>query len=142
MSEDFIGIYSDVLSADQCDTVISDFNHLHTQGLGTSHEITNRQKIDDDRINYTEMMLSAYRDQDRSDVVDAIRDNLMMYVNNYSHGMFSPNTDIRIAVEDIMVQRTRPTEGYHVWHSEKQTIGSSTRVFSWRLYWNENRHKR
>ena len=137
LMSDFIGVYPGALDENQCQAVIEDFTSLESQGFLTNHDNSNKQKINDSRLGYSDMLLSALRGNDREFLLSSIRESLMSYVTKYSEGIFGPTTDIRIAVEDVLVQRTRPTEGYHVWHCERQDIATSSRAFSWILYLND-----
>jgi hypothetical protein len=37
----------------------------------------------------------------------------------------------------IKIQKTMPTEGYHVWHSENAGLSHSNRILAWMIYLND-----
>ena len=137
MINNFIDVYENVLSVDQCNQVIEDFNRLSDQGFASNHMNEDRSQINDNRIGYSQMLLSLFKDEDRGDIIHTVGNTLNEYTQKYQEGMFSPETETLTVVEGILVQKTRPTEGYHVWHAERQDVPSSTRAFSWILYLND-----
>tara|TARA_R110002153_G_C13090197_1_gene475398 strand:- start:61 stop:639 length:579 start_codon:yes stop_codon:yes gene_type:complete len=137
MKNDFIKTYVNTLDKSQCDVIISDFKHLESQGYLMEHSNTDKSKINDNRLGYSEALISVLRQEDRLFLLDCIRHKLVEYVEEYQEGIFSPSSSVGMAVEDVLIQRTRPSEGYHVWHCERQNMASSSRVLSWILYLND-----
>ena len=138
MSKDFIDVYENVITPEECEKVISDFNILHTQGLSHKHSGGRNPFVKDNRISYAQALLSNFPTDDRSVIFDKLKATLRSYAEQYAEGLWgSPEADIRTAVEDIMVQKTKPSQGYHVWHCERQDLSSGSRVFSWILYLND-----
>jgi hypothetical protein len=37
----------------------------------------------------------------------------------------------------LKIQKTKPSEGYHIWHSENNNIHNCNRVFAFTLYLND-----
>jgi len=133
---DFIKVIPNALSKQQCDLVLDDFNVLQKQGMLWETKLPN-YKINDNRVSYCTALLSTMAETCRSSVIGSISDAVASYIRSYSEGMFSPKTEVNMAIEDVLIQKTEPSEGYHVWHCERQHLGSMTRAVAWILYLND-----
>ena len=133
---DFIKVIPNALSKQQCDLVLDDFNVLQKQGMlwATGHP---NYKINDERVSYTTALMTTMKETCRGSVIKPISNAVKNYIESYAEGMFSPNTKVEMAIEDVLVQKTKPSEGYHIWHCERQTLGSMTRAVAWIVYLND-----
>ena len=133
---DFIKEIPAILTKEQCDVLIQDYEVLKSQGLMWRTDHPN-QKINDERLEYSTALLSNMAGTCRASILNPISIHVKEYINSYAEGIFSPKTVVNLALEDILIQKTEPTKGYHIWHCERQRLSSSMRVVSWILYLND-----
>ncbi len=133
---DFIEVIPNALTQQECEIVLDDFSVMQSQGMLWETQNPN-QKINDSRASYTTALMTNMKGTCRNHVITPISNYVRAYVEAHQEGMFSPKTKVDMAIEDVLVQKTEPTQGYHVWHSERQTLGSMTRAVAWIVYLND-----
>ena len=130
MNVDFIGIYDNALSSDQCKEVISymDESELERGAFGENSEIdtsikdcwemkgiiTDGSAVSNSILSVIQSFTSVYRKDYRS--VDELSD--WNIVNDYN------------------LQKYEPGQGYHAVHCEASNIWSAPRVLAWMIYLN------
>lgn len=133
---DFIKVIPNALTQHECKIVLDDFNVMQSQGMLWETQNPN-QKINDSRASYTTALMTNMKGTCRSHIISLISNHVREYVEAHQEGMFSPKTVVDMAIEDVLVQKTEPTQGYHIWHCERQNLGSMTRAVAWILYLND-----
>jgi hypothetical protein len=132
--EDFIGIFPNVISEEYCDFVIRHFNWLEE-----TRKTQNRQRSDG--------VSSVFKDNElyRFDITlekdtevlkpfcEVVWKCLDEYVEKY--GVLSTLDNIQIS-PSIKIQKTKKSEGYHIWHCEHGSSMSGRRLLLVMLYLN------
>ena len=142
MMTDFIEVYPDTLSNVACHQSIADYEILSDSGLAyTRQSDFSRPKInqDDSSVQIGTMILSQLG-KSGSIISRAVDNRVQDYCRKYEVGMFNGyRGDKRypIASEGMQIQKTMPSQGYHVWHCERNSGNSNNRVLSWILYLND-----
>lgn len=130
----FIQVFPNVLSNEECDALIQDFELLNSLGAVQSTALP-KHKLRDTRINLTTQVLMSVAN--RGFVIPSIHDHIVKYLSKYEEGLYSPSSVLELYSEGLLMQKTEPSEGYHVWHCERQKIVDAERVLSWILYLND-----
>jgi len=126
-SNDFIGIYEDVLTKDQCKTIIEEFEHRY---LNCSS--TNRPQNNGDLMRKDQFLFANDGLYNTFAIVNpALQKCIDLYVEEY----FILKQINAISME-MKVQKTFPRGGYHQWHCEAGTSDSSRRCLAWMIYLN------
>lgn len=138
--KDFIGVYDDCFDDEFCDEIITWFNSCDKLNLTSTRQ-------ERDGVN------SLYK-QDKSIVVP--NDTFLWensgssYFTNFTNTFFSQINPEYVKENPILetyspyhikhtkIQKTEPSEGYHVWHCEHGADSSSNRVGAWILYLNDD----
>lgn len=143
-SEDFIEVIDGVVSNDICKQTITAFEKVVELGYAyTRQEQDNTKKLEkeDTSINFFELMLSAIDSSTIVTLSNSYNQLLSNYVEKYEAGMFGNTTPedalYPISQTGVKLQKTMPTEGYHVWHCENSAIASKGRAVAWILYLND-----
>jgi hypothetical protein len=138
---DFIGLYEDVLTQEQCDSIINYFENCNelnlTQSRQESEVGVDKTRKDDLTLFHEftkphEIVLLTYPHLPL--ILDAI---------NYCYSLYSKEYDILNSVSSISnspglrIQKTKPGQGYHVWHYEQSTVINGARLLAWTIYLND-----
>jgi len=130
----FIDVFHEVLSDEECNVLIKDFELLKAMGAVQPSALP-KYKLRDTRVDLTTQVLMSVAD--RGFALPKIQETIVKYLEKYQEGIYSPSSDLRLYLEGVLMQKTAPSEGYHVWHCEKQAIVETDRVLSWILYLND-----
>lgn len=138
----FIKRYEKVYSDEFCDRMIEYFDLAEKQGF-----IRNRQshdgnlKTEKEDIAHFAPTLNFGLNNIQSDLWKEF--NQVFWQKCYSP--YANEFDIlkdcskhQLASNSAKIQKTKPGQGYHVWHSEFNSIINSTRMMAWSVYLNDN----
>jgi len=139
---DFIEVYENALSDFDCQAVVGEFEYLSEMGFSVNRQQDEgavKSKKDDLALNYSDLLVSQMATAGRT-MVKVIHEKVHDYIEKYKVGMFA-NSDLKnppypICSESVKVQKTSPSQGYHVWHSEANCPQFSDRLIAWTLYLN------
>lgn len=145
MYKEFIGIYQDVFTSEFCDEIISWYEKCKQNHASTSAPVFNEPGIirrEDQFIPMTE-----HPEHFNHSPVDLITQfNTTFWSQCYENYVSVFPSVIRSEPGrgpktpgnyHIKVQKTLPTEGYHVWHHENGSSDCGDRVLTWILYLND-----
>lgn len=130
--KDFIGIYEDALSKENCSFIIQSFE---------KHAATNPSQIHNNKNQFNNQEMGrldfALFVQDfMPELSKIINTTLNTCLNFYTEEYFSLK-QINARSEQIKLQRTPPKGGYHVWHFEGDCRAHMSRVLVWTIYLND-----
>jgi hypothetical protein len=137
MIDDFIETYSDVAPDGFCSHLISEFERLLLIGAGhtrQSNEGAPKHLKDDTSIllNVKQHCLSNFEGK----LVDVIFfDALQNCFNRYSN-YYSILKDCDVRASHMKMQKTHPTGGYHIFHTEQHKGVQANRAVAYTLYLN------
>ena len=139
---DFISVYENILYEKDCADIVMDFEKFSSMGISYSRqegEMCPKSSKDDESIKYMNILATQIDTSKSRLMMDAINRCVGDYVKKYEVGMFNKKieTGYPIAMEQVQLQKTMPSQGYHVWHSERGCVSSSSRVLAWTLYLND-----
>lgn len=135
---DHIALYKNVYPEGYCQHLISEFDRLEKNGVGT-----NRQKGEgafkhqkDDHQLFIHLKYHSVLPFDGKEPCDLFFDGLQRCYNDYSnkYSVLRDSGNIRATV--MKMQRTGPGGGYHLWHSEQGAGLSASRAVVYMLYLN------
>ena len=134
---DFIEIYENVFSKEFCDDAIKFFNKSEELGLTLKRP---EPAAVEDKSYFLGAATSS------SNELDLKRTPLMETFNRVFWELCYPKyKDKYTALHkhddhgnfEVKLQKTKPYEGYHTWHSEQMCRATSTRLLVWTIYLNE-----
>lgn len=142
MSEqnNFIGIYDDVYSKEWCDNVIKYFHKMNDSGLTFTRK---QQRSEDKRMQRDDTQLYVATTVLFHENFDgSFHREFYSNIWNKVYGPYADKYDIldQYARHDIIspkIQKTEIGEGYHVWHSEDQSLNVSNRILTFTVYLND-----
>tara|TARA_R100000657_G_C4683990_1_gene136276 strand:+ start:4732 stop:5328 length:597 start_codon:yes stop_codon:yes gene_type:complete len=138
--DQFIGIFENAATKEDCNKIIKHFDKAHNLNLTD-------KRTEFENINSSQKNNNMYQLINESD-------ELLMQINNNILGNFLKNIDqayelykkkydivnnlnVHKLNMDIKIQKTVPGEGYHVWHCENASVASSRRLILCMLYLND-----
>lgn len=132
MKTNYISIYENALSDDECDTIINEFdkNKKHQRkGRSGNGKIQKKTKMS------TDITYSIETDCVTSNILSkSLDDHIQKYITDY------PDVDYHMnkwsCVPDYNIQRYNPGEGFYKPHCENCDKLSSYRVLVWMFYLN------
>lgn len=134
---DHIRIIDNLFDENICNECINRFNYLEDKGLTTSrreHGIPNLAQADQ-QIFYTSCDASI--NEPLQDVVNYIN-NEIIESWQIKYPIIDFGTYDGLFTSQIKMQKTRPTEGYHQWHSESgTTIYDRNSILAFMVYLND-----
>ena len=149
--DDFIGVFSEAFTQQQCDGYIRFFNNAEKAGLvfnrQSSENVSPFSKSDlsvtGTGINISNFMFDKYPELAEiylhsNEFTKVLMDNaLKEYCRAYPGLAGFPDAEKKLAIQDVKIQKTVPGQGYHVWHHEHGTGGRAhRRLLAFSLYLN------
>ncbi len=121
LNEDFIGVWDNV--------TLDDFNDLIIKTLDESVQVVPRSNTS---VKDSQLDIGAFNPLISNHIMCAVRTCLEQYLNWYP---FLKNFNYHSTT--CLLQKTNPTEGYHDWHSESNSISCANRTLVWSVYFND-----
>jgi hypothetical protein len=128
--KDFIGVYDEVLSLDECNFVIDEFNLIeaHQQVVANSASMYGGElQRKDFCVSSSETTSEAF-----SLISERLHKSLLLYCDHYFL-----LKGIKASSLTVKLQRTPPRGGYHIWHCEQDSLEYANRVLVWTIYLND-----
>ena len=129
---DFIAVYDDVYTEDQCKELISYIDKLEYNSI----LINEAEKTDGNIEHFTLNMSHEYDLPAWSWVGANINDNMQKCVNHYLKE-FKPLGNNRFLINDFKIKKIPEGCGFHNWHFEDNNIQNANRYFVIQIYLNE-----
>jgi hypothetical protein len=130
--KDFIGVYEDALSSQDCEFIIQSFEKQAANNSSTiknNKEQFNSQEIG--RMDY-----AIFAEHCLPVVCNTVNKTLDNCLHLYKEEFFYLK-QIKAVSENVKLQRTPPRGGYHVWHCEADCRQNRDRVLVWMIYLND-----
>ena len=121
LNENFIGVWDNVINDDFCDTVM--------ETLDESTQIFSRSNTS---VKDSQLDIAAFNPNISAHIMCSVRACLEQYLEWYP---FLKNFNFHSCT--CLLQKTKPTEGYHDWHSESNNIACANRTLVWSVYFND-----
>jgi hypothetical protein len=141
MIKDFIGVFENTLRPETCDYYIKHFEKLKALGFSYKRSAKEKGKLhkSDESINLLggdslSMLLLGIGG--KNDHTNHFHEIFWEKYNEYADTYSILRTYPQHEMLSIKVQKTLPTEGYHIWHSENSAV-NSPRVLAWMIYLND-----
>jgi hypothetical protein len=132
--EEFIGIFPNTLTTEECQDYINYFNKLDSMGL--IYERTDPAHIKKDKAyNIIGTQLHSKETSGKlivQHIYPRLLKNYKIYSKYYSVLQDYNHHDIY----DIKLQKTAPGEGYHIWHCEHGIMIERNRIAAWSVFLN------
>ena len=121
LNEDFIGVWDNV--------TLDDFNKYVINLLDESTQIVPRSNAG---VKDAQLDIAAFNPMISDHIMCAVRACFEQYLDWYP---FLKNFHYHSTT--CLLQKTKPTEGYHDWHSESNNIACINRTLVWSVYFND-----
>jgi hypothetical protein len=131
--KDFIGIYENILSKEKCQEIIKRMQY-HME-CNPSEVKKGKDQFPNGDVGRKDYQIFA--DRFYSDISQEINMALNACVNLYADEFFTLKNIKELKSETIKLQMTPPRGGYHFWHCEQSSLGTSHRVLAWTIYLND-----
>tara|TARA_Y100000015_G_scaffold25698_1_gene24818 strand:+ start:9576 stop:10256 length:681 start_codon:yes stop_codon:yes gene_type:complete len=135
--EKFIGIFDNAFTLKECEDVINLFEICHKRGYTYTRSM---QGIDLNKQDDTSVSFYPSIDLDLNpDFVELFHNRFYEYIYPFYNNQYPAIQKLsKHKSRHIKIQKTEPTQGYHVWHSEHDApLNARDRVLSWILYLND-----
>jgi hypothetical protein len=136
--KDFIGIYENAFTSEECKDTIKLFEEYHKTGYTYSRLMENKDILnskDDVAVNINP---SIELDWD-TNFISLFHERFYDYIYSIYNIQYPILQKLRKHKSKyIKIQKTSPTQGYHVWHCEYDAVEfCNNRLLSWILYLND-----
>lgn len=135
--ENFIGVYDGPYPAGYCAHLISEFDRLESDSVGSNRQKSENaaKHVKDDyqiNINGHNLWMAPFHEKN---TVDIFFDGLQQCYNAYTE-KYSVLKDGNVRGDTMKMQRTAPGGGYHIWHGEQGNGSRANRVLVYMVYLN------
>jgi hypothetical protein len=142
METDFIEEYKSVLTEEECSFLVHDFERLHEVGMTFNRQNgplgQAKDSQDDESLIYADAFLSQMTQDSEGRLFKVLNKHIHEYIKKYEVGMYTGrHSKIPLASEAVKIQRTYPSQGFHIWHCERNMIDFGSRVLAWSIYLND-----
>lgn len=132
--KDFIGIYENAFTKEECDEVIKIFERLHENGYSISREKLELDHKDSaTSLDFVELSWS-------DDIIFSYHERFYKYLYPFYNNKYPVLQTLQEHKSShTKIQKTLPTEGYHIWHCEHSSgFDMKNRLLTWILYLNDD----
>jgi hypothetical protein len=128
----FIGIYENVLSEEECKKIIQLFEEDLNNKVDNNGD-TQFFKDKMERYDYQKF----YQSSDKcNEIVLKVNEILEKCIKLYAEEFWIVR-QLKATSLNIKLQKTPPRGGYHVWHCEQSIVKNADRVLAWTIYLND-----
>jgi hypothetical protein len=128
----FIGIYENVLSKEDCKNIIQSFE----EDLSIKVDNNGDTQFDNDKMERHDYQ-KFYLSNDTSNlIVLKVNEVLNKCIELYAKEFWIIK-QVKATSLEVKLQKTPPRGGYHVWHYEQGDKERSNRVLAWTVYLND-----
>jgi len=142
MIDNFIGVFDNALSKDHCEELIK----VYEDSVKLNYAIS-RKDMGKDKINVDNNLIFPNSKKHVNDQIffEAIQPSVQEFVNlawisyeEYAkkYGVLTSLASHRF-YDSIKIQKTKPSEGYHVWHCEHDNRKNGSRLLLVMVYLND-----
>ena len=123
MIEDFIGVFDNALTKEHCDELIKIYEDSVSLNFSTSRQELGKKKINQDNnlvfINSRDHIKDEIFFNESRHFIHQFTELAWFSYAQYAkeYGILNSMTSHRF-YDSVKIQKTRPKEGYHVWHCE------------------------
>ena len=142
MIDDFIGVFDNALSKEHCEKLIKVFEDCQSLNYCTNRQELGKKKINQD----TNLVFPNCKDHIKDIIFfDSIQPFVQEFVNiswkyyaEYAnrYGILAELSSHRF-YDSLKIQKTKPSEGYHVWHCEHDNRKNGSRLLLVMCYLND-----
>jgi len=132
-NQDFIGIYENVISREDCSRIITDIEKFFETSPKENVQLGAAQTpfLEFSRLDYS---LNANQHLPKAaEVVDAA---LQRCIQAYASEFFVIK-QVNASTKEVKLQKTPPRGGYHFWHCENFNKETANRALAWMIYLND-----
>lgn len=132
-----IASFKNVMTHKECQDLINHYNKLSELNLSFTRidlrDSPNHKKSDSSVFLLEDSSIRITPDMS---FLNYFLDRLWLCYDDYVKKYSILETANKHQVRSMKIQKTLPSEGYHVWHFESDTIDHASRIITWGLYLN------
>ena len=120
--EDFIGVFPEAVNPDFCDYLVNYMEQsAHVMGGRNYTHVKDKQ-----------ICLDAFSPGESKTLMEFVNGCLYFYINEISY-----LTNFNYVSAVVLLQKTQPTQGYHMFHGEDINWNLQNRTMAWMVYLND-----
>ena len=133
MIDDFIGVFDNVISNELCDELIKVYEDSNKLNFAISRQSMGKEKVkQDNNLVFVTSKLHIKDDIFFEKIQPSIQEFCNLAWASYSeyatkYGVLNNLASHRF-YDSIKIQKTKPTEGYHIWHCEHASRITGSRL--------------
>ena len=120
--EDFIGVFPEAVNPDFCDYLV---NYMEQ----SAHVMGGRNYT---HVKDNQICLDAFSPGESKTLMEFVNGCLYFYINEISY-----LTNFNYVSAVVLLQKTQPTQGYHMFHGEDINWNLQNRTMAWMVYLND-----
>ena len=134
ISDDFIGVFPNAVPPEICKRIIDRFDAAHEMGFTMLRNSPKSEK-DDLQLFVQEIPIASAVDNQSVMAASAIlQECYIKYANKFSVALTESSAQHKSY--QFKLQKTEPSQGYHIWHYEQSNRDVGQRVAVWTMYLN------
>jgi hypothetical protein len=131
--KEFIGIYENAFTLKECEDTIKLFENYHKAGYTYIRDNGGLSKDD------TAVSINLFTELDWNlEFIDSFHKRFYDYIYPIYNTQYPILQNLqKHKSKYIKIQKTCPTQGYHLWHCEHNALFGRDRILAWTLYLND-----
>ena len=139
--EDFIGVWENHMPKFVCDKIIDKYESFMVQSTNNLESCNQEVTLMDGTNQFpnrnlgrkdTSIMFNQHASEESAEINQYLHACFLDYTREYPQLNQGP-----LISTDVKAQKTMPSGGYHVWHSENSSYLMAQRVLVWAIYLND-----
>jgi hypothetical protein len=130
---DFIGIYKNVISQDECLEFV-EIIEKYLQSCDQNNVLHGVEQFGNVELGRHDYSINGLVNLPYESLI--IHKKLTECMYRYAHKYF-PIKQLTASSKEVKIQKTPPRGGYHQWHCEQCCVNTSSRVLAWMVYLND-----
>jgi hypothetical protein len=131
--QDFIGIYENAISREDCDRIIKDTERFFESSPKENVLVGAAQTP---FYEFTRLDYSLNANQHLPKAAEVVDEALHRCIQEYASEYFVIK-QVNASTKEVKLQKTPPRGGYHFWHCENFNKETATRGLAWMIYLND-----
>lgn len=137
----FVGLYENVLNEEECKQIIEVFEKYKAFGLSSDRQRSENAAAlnkKDETVDAETILKFDTNTIAGIDVLKKLIKKISSIIEHeYADEFSSVSVHERFLLRHFRIQKTKPSSGYHIWHSEKISSYYADRVLTWTFYLND-----
>lgn len=134
ISDDFIGVFPNAVPPEICGKIIDRFEAAHKTGFTMLRNAPRQEKDDLQFFSFEAPIDQTVDTETFAAAMKILQECYVQYSNKFSVALADASAQHH--AYQMKLQKTEPSQGYHIWHYEQSNRQMGSRLLVWTMYLN------